>query len=132
MELIADTTFLIGLWRKQSWAVSFAKSNSHRSLILPWVVLGEFWHGALMAGHDPEIVERFLAKGLPSNDACAVVPAYARICKQLQESGFYKNIGQNDLWIAAVGITRDAPLVTRNCRHFEKIAGLKLEVLVPD
>ena len=129
MELIADTTFLIGLWRKQAWAISFAKSNSRRSMGLPWIVLGEFWHGALAAGHNPEIVTRFLSVGLPLTDAETVVPAYVEICRQLQDKGFYRHIGQNDLWIAAVSLAYDKPLVTRNCRHFDRIDGLKLEVL---
>ena len=131
MELIADTTFLVGLWRKQPWAVSFAMSNRHRSLGLPWIVMGEFWHGALVAGHDAETVTRFLAVGLPLTDAEAVVPTYAKLCGRLQAKSFYKGIGQNDLWIAAVSLTFDLPLVTRNRRHFHQIEGLRLEVLEP-
>jgi hypothetical protein len=38
------------------------------------VVRGEFWHGALRAGHDPAEVERFLSLGLPLDGALAVVP----------------------------------------------------------
>jgi tRNA(fMet)-specific endonuclease VapC len=129
VELIADTTFLIGLWRRQSWAVSYAKANTHRAIGLPWIVLGEFWHGAVRAEHDPEVVERFLSIGLPLVDAESAVPAYAKICSGLQAAGFYQGIGQNDLWIAAVCLAFDRPLVTRNRRHFDKIDGLRLEVL---
>jgi predicted nucleic acid-binding protein len=52
MELIADTSFLVGLWRKQSWAVGFAQSNRQRVPGIPWVVLGEFWHGARKASDE--------------------------------------------------------------------------------
>lgn len=38
------------------------------------MVRGEFWHGALRAGHDPDEMERFLSLGLPQVDAPAVVP----------------------------------------------------------
>lgn len=132
MELIADTSFLVGLWRKQPWAVDFAQANRQRVLGIPWVVLGEFWHGALRAGHDAEVVRRFLLSGLPVYDAAPVVSVYARICCQTQECGFYTEIGQNDLWIAATALSLRLPLVTRNRRHFHRMEGLRLEVLADD
>lgn len=128
MELIVDTTLLIGIWREQPWAVSFARGN-RKSMGIPWVVLGEFWHGATRAGHDPQVVKQFLSVGLPLTDATVAVPSYGRLCSQLEGESFYKGIGQNDLWIAAVCLAYDKPLVTRNRRHFEKIDGLRLEVL---
>jgi predicted nucleic acid-binding protein len=130
MELIADTSFLVGLWRKQSWAVDFAQANRQRVLGIPWIVLGEFWHGAVKAGHSTEVVRKFLLAGLPIYDVADVVPIYARVCCQAQEKGFYSEIGQNDLWIAATALSLNLPLVTRNCRHFDKIAGLRFEALV--
>ena len=132
MELIADTSFLVGLWRKQVWAVDFAQANRQRVLGIPWVVLGEFWHGALRAGHDAEVVRRFLLSGLPVYDVSPFVLVYARICCQAQESGFYQEIGQNDLWIAATALSLRLPLVTRNRRHFHQIEGLRLELLADD
>ena len=129
MELIADTSFLVGLWRGQAWAQSFAKAHSSRSLGLPWIVQGEFWHGAIRAGHDPEKVRDFLSIGVLLNDAEPVVPAYARICAALQDAPGYRTIGQNDLWIAAVAVTFALPLVTKNLRHFGHIEGLRVEAL---
>lgn len=129
MDLITDTSFLIGLWRNQPWAVSFARRHSAKSLGIPWVVLGEFWHGAIRAGHDSERVEGFLGIGVPILDAGPAVESYGRICAQLQDTSHYWDIGQNDLWIAAVAISHNLPLVTRNQRHFREIKGLKLEVI---
>jgi predicted nucleic acid-binding protein len=129
MDLIADATLLVGLWRKHRWAVEFGRSNSSRVLGLPWVVLGEFWHGATRAGHDPQLVGAFLQTGLPIYDASAAIPFYARVCTQAQVDGFYGDIGQNDLWIAAVALANGLPLVSRNKRHFGKVEGLKLVVL---
>lgn len=132
MELIADTTFLIGLWRKQSWAVRYAGKNTGRSLGIPWIALGEFWHGAIRAGHDPAKVSDFLKIGMPVCDAAPCVERYARTCSNLQSQGQYREIGQNDLWLAAVAMTYDLPLVTRNRRHFDKIDGLKVEILADE
>ena len=129
MDLIADTTFLVGLWRGQSWATQFAKNNPQTRLGLPWVVLGEFWHGSIRAGHDPVTVTEFLALGIPILETEPTIQAYAHLCAGLQETSGYKQIGQNDLWIAAVCIATALPLVTRNVRHFQQIKGLQLRVI---
>ncbi|MCC5842809.1 MAG: type II toxin-antitoxin system VapC family toxin [Verrucomicrobia bacterium] len=129
MDLIADTSFLVGLWRRQPWAMSFARENAGCSLGFPWVVLGEFWHGATRAGHDPARVRAFLDMGIPLLDPSPVIRVYARLCTELQDQGGYKKIGQNDLWIAAVAVEADLPLVSRNQRHFREIPNLELRVL---
>lgn len=129
MDLIADTTFLVGLWRGQPWASSFAHAHPELRLGLPWVVLGEFWHGAVRAGHDRVTVAEFLALGIPILETEPTIQAYANLCSALQDTPGYKQIGQNDLWIAAVSIASSLPLVTRNARHFEQIKGLQLRVI---
>jgi predicted nucleic acid-binding protein len=132
VDLIADTTLLVGIWRKQRWALDFARANEGRVIGLPWIVLGEFWHGATRAGHEITTVESFLEIGIPLMDPKPVIPIYAGMCTRLQEenAASYSAIGQNDLWIAATALYFDKPLVTRNRRHFEAIAGLR--VLIPD
>lgn len=134
MDVVADTTFLVGLWRRQSWAVAYANANAGRALGVPWVVLGEFWYGALRAGHPESLVREFLSIGIPIADATAIVPVYARICADLQggDPEGYRSVGQNDLWIAATAVGLGKPLVTRNQRHFGAIPALHLEVLAPD
>ena len=129
MDLIADITFLVGLWRGQPWASSFARSHLEMRIGLPWVVLGEFWHGAVRAGHDPSTVSEFLALGIPILETEPTIQAYAHLCANLQDTLGYKQIGQNDLWIAAVSIASALPLVTRNERHFQQIKGLQLRVI---
>ena len=129
MDLIADTTLLVGLWRGQSWARDFASANAGRTLGIPWVVMGEFWHGAPQARHDPEKVRGFLALGQPLHDTEPIMPAYARLCAAIQSKQIWKEIGQNDLWIAATALATGKPLVTRNKRHFLQIKDLQLEVV---
>lgn len=129
MDLIADTSLLIGLWRRQGWAVSFASANPSKSLGIPWVVLGEFWHGATRARHDASVVQGFLSVGIPLLDPEPVVPVYARICAAIQDSPGYREIGQNDLWIAAASIAFNKPLITRNLRHFDRIPDLRVEAV---
>lgn len=129
MDLIADTSFLVGLWRGQGWATSFAMSNQGKSLGIPWVVLGEFQHGATRAGHPQERVDEFLALGIPMMDPSPVIPAYATLCASIQREPWWREMGQNDLWIAACALSAGLPLVTRNHRHFGKIAGLQVLAL---
>ena len=129
MDLIADTSLLVGVWRSQAWARSFIVANDTKTLGIPWVVLGEFWHGAMKVGHDETQVRRFLSIGLAVMDPEPVIPVYARICASLRNQNVYRSIGQNDLWIAATSVALGKPLVTGNVRHFEKIEGLQLEIL---
>jgi predicted nucleic acid-binding protein len=129
MDLVADTSFLVGLWRGQSWATQFAATHPQTRLGLPWIVLGEFWHGALRAGHDPVTVTEFLALGIPILETEPTIQSYARLCAVIQDTPAYRQIGQNDLWIAAVSLAMDRPLVTRNSRHFDQIPGLQLQVI---
>ena len=116
--------------------MAFAKANSRKSLALPWVVLGEFQHGARRAGHDSDLVREFLGLGRPLLDPEPVIPAYAEICAALQDHspGSWRSIGQNDLWIAAAAtaIAFAKPLVSRNQRHFALIESLRLEVIGGD
>jgi predicted nucleic acid-binding protein len=129
MDLIADTSLLIGLWRGQPWATSFAQTHASSRLGIPWIVLGEFWHGATRAGHDASRVKDFLSIGIPLLETEKVIPIYAQLCAKLQDTPDYRGIGQNDLWIAAVSIAYARPLVTRNARHFSSIEGLQLLVV---
>jgi len=95
------------------------------------LLLGEFWHGSVRAGHDVKTVSEFLAVGLSIIDPVPVIPVYAHICAKIQFEPVYKLIGQNDLWIASVAVALDKPLLSRNRRHFESIPNLRLEVLQP-
>ena len=55
MDLLADTTFLIDLWREQRKAgpaTTFAGERADLTLGLPWIVAGEFLGGGVIAGHD--------------------------------------------------------------------------------
>ena len=132
MDFVADTTLLVGLWRRQAWALAFAQKEAGKSVGLPWTVLGEFRHGATVAGHSTQQVEAFLRLGVPLLDPVPVIPVYARLCSELQIKKVYRLIGQNDIWIGATAIAAQCPLITRNPRHFHHMSDLEVEVLIPD
>ena len=54
-------------------------------------------------------------------DACW---QYSRAYRYLAQHGML--IGTNDLWIAAIALAHELPLVTRNRRHFERVPGLRV------
>ena len=64
-------------------------------------------------------------------DATSVVPAYARICAALAFCPAYRLIGQDDLWIAAVAVSFNKPLLTSNRFHINLFDGFQLELLEP-
>lgn len=132
MDGVADTTLLIGLWRSQPWALRFVSENRDYVVGIPWTVQGEFLHGAVRAEHDLDRVEAFLHRGITLSPGRQTMMAYAHTAAALQEVGIYREIGQNDIWIAASAIAHGKPLITRNRRHFDQMPGLELIVLDED
>ena len=65
--------------------------------------------------------------GVQLVDPVPVVPHYARICAQLSGQKEYRNIGQNDLWIAAHARAFGMTVVTNNTSHFARVPGLAVE-----
>lgn len=63
-------------------------------------------------------------ESLPVDDAAA--EQYALLRAQLQREGSL--IGANDMLIAAVALTHQCALVTRNAKEFSRVAGLRVEV----
>jgi tRNA(fMet)-specific endonuclease VapC len=61
---------------------------------------------------------------LPFDDDAA--ERYGILRAQLKREG--RIIGSNDLLIAAIALTADAILVTRNLDEFRRVGGLRLEV----
>lgn len=128
MEYLADTVFLIDLWRekvKGGPAIRFAATHEGDSVCICWVVEGEFLSGALQAGHDSADVQGFVSRYPVVHSTPAIVERYARICADMRRAGT-PPVGANDLWIAAVAMDRGVPLLSRNASEFSRIPNLKL------
>lgn len=124
-SLIFDTTFLIDFQRErnrtQGRAHEFLQSHRRDTAFLPVPAYGEFAEG-FPDRTEPaflSLVESF--ELLPVTRA--VADAYAEAVRDLRGKG--KLIGTNDLWIAAVALEKDWPLVTRNLNEFSRISGLR-------
>eukprot|EP01012_Entosiphon_sulcatum_P032289 TRINITY_DN41087_c0_g1_i1.p2 TRINITY_DN41087_c0_g1~~TRINITY_DN41087_c0_g1_i1.p2 ORF type:complete len:132 (-),score=19.89 TRINITY_DN41087_c0_g1_i1:85-480(-) len=87
---------------------------------------GEIWYGVKKNGSE-ELAQKVLAVTRRLYVAPLQLPTdqrYAEIRLALRQG---KNIGPNDLWIAAHAVALDAVLVTNNEREFSRVPGLKVE-----
>ena len=127
-EAILDTTFLIDLQRshrnaRNQQAIAWLKKNPNVILKIPSIVLGEFSAG-FSDPSAPEIVtlehqHEILEVGV------GAAKKYGRIYRSMKENG--NLIGGNDLWVAAIALEENLPLVTRNVADFERVDGLTVE-----
>ena len=127
MDFLADTSFLIDLWRESARpgaAMRFARANTSRQVGICWVVAGEFLSGGLAAGHDGEQIAGFLERYPVVQSNPHIVGEYARIFAELKPHN--NLIGPNDLWIAACARALDVPLLTANVQEFGRVHDLKV------
>ena len=127
MDLLADTTFLIDLWREQrrpGLATAFAHRSRELAVGLPWVVAGEFLSGGAAAGHDVQALAGYLAAYPVVHSTDAIVRRYADLYVEVRRNKL--GMGPNDLWIAACALSIGLPLITRNARDFGSLAGLTI------
>lgn len=124
-SLIFDTTFLIDFQRERNRAPGrahdFLRSHARDAAFLPTPAYGEFAEGFADRSDAAflSLVESF--ELLPVTRPVADV--YAAVVRDLRATG--KLIGTNDLWIAAVALEKQWPLVTRNLQDFSRVPGLR-------
>jgi tRNA(fMet)-specific endonuclease VapC len=126
-SLILETSFLIDLEREQQRgpgpAVAFLESNEEARLYLSFIVAGELAAGMSLSNRARW--EAFLAPFFVLPSTPDVSWEYGRAYRYLQENG--RQIGGNDLWIAATGLAYRMPIVTRNAEHFRRVPNLDVE-----
>lgn len=125
MDLLADTGFLIDLWRevsKPGAASRFASANAAKQIGLCWVVAGEFLCGGMAAQHDAGMITAFLARYPVVQSNPSIIHEYANLFVELKRQN--QLIGPNDLWIAACARAMDLPLLTANTAEFKRVPGL--------
>ncbi len=95
-------------------------------LFLPAIVLGELLYGAINSKQSKEnkkAIYDFLENSvlLPVDEA--ICNRYSTIRFYLKQAG--NPIPENDIWIAAICLEYNIPLLTRD-KHFEKVSELKV------
>ena len=126
-SLIFDTSFLIDFQRERKSrhpgrAHRFLESHADKGAYLSVVAYGEYAEG-FDSLSDPafvSVVESF--EILPVTRKSA--ERYGEIARSLRADG--RLIGSNDLWIAAVALENDLPLVSADTSHLGRVPGLQL------
>ena len=117
--MILDTNAL------SAWAEGYAgverPLRSSRRLVLPSIVLGEYYFGIRQSRHRRRY-EDWLARNVPFTEVATITSAtantYADIRIELKQAG--NPIPQNDVWIGALARQHALPVLS-NDRHFDSI-----------
>lgn len=125
MELIADTTVLIDLWRYRKTPrriLDLSEKVGEAAILVPWITQAEFSRGALFKNVSLELLAEFYRRfHLVPLDQKAM-DAYCRLWVAMARTGCATDYP--DLWIAASAVSRKSPVLTRNPKHFTNVPEL--------
>jgi predicted nucleic acid-binding protein len=121
--VILDTDAL-SAWADGHPGAGAALASAAR-LVVPVVVLGEYYFGVLQSRHRPRY-EQWLAENLPVAELAVVGHATARAYGQLRFELKRRGtpIPANDAWIAALARQHDLPVLS-NDPHFDAVPGIR-------
>ena len=121
--MILDTNAL-SAWAEGVAAVE-APLRSARRLVVPSIVLGEYYFGIRQSSHRDRYQD-WLRRYLPLAEIAIVTHAtagvYADVRLELKRSG--NPIPPNDAWIAAFARQHGLP-VSSNAAHFDRVDGVQ-------
>jgi predicted nucleic acid-binding protein len=129
--ICVDTTFLVDLWREKKLPVSHARQvlvdHAGEDFVVPAHAAGEFLEGgASVSGERLALSLRFLRMFRVGEIGIETAQQYALLVASLRAASSLRGKSKPDLWIAAWALEHNAPLVTRNTRHFEDVPDLVL------
>ena len=121
--MILDTNAL-SAWA-EGIAAAEAPLRSARRLVVPSVVLGEYYFGIRLSSHRRRY-EEWLRHHLPLAEIAVVTHAtasvYADVRLELRRTG--NPIPPNDAWIAALARQHGLPVLS-NDAHFDRVDGVR-------
>lgn len=124
----ADTSFIISLERREKVALEKIQQleASGDLLYTTAVTVAELYRGAYSSREKAKalrevkgLLDRFVVLNLDHDSAL--------LWGQLAHSMRSDSIGDRDLFIASISLSNNQTLVTKNKKHFERIAGLRVE-----
>ncbi len=125
--MILETTFLVDLDREISRgttgpAQEFLEQDAQERLYITPTIAGELAAGPRIGDREAwaALIAPFRILEI-NRDVCW---EFGRAYRFLRDNGLL--IGANDLWIAATGLAYQAPVVTRNERHYRRVPGLRV------
>lgn len=128
MRFVLDTNTCIYALKLRGRVVDRLREHTPDDLSLTIVTVAELWFGALKSSRPIPTrreVDAFLAPFtvLPFDREAA--EAYARSRLALQRAG--RPIGERDLLIASIALSRGLTVVTHNVSEFGRVPGLRTE-----
>lgn len=126
-----DTTFLVDLLREARRgpgpAMAFLDTAADQELAISIHVLCELYAGAELSNNYPreqQAIQSVCAALRIRHTGDDLPRVYGALLATLQKSG--RSIATMDLLIAAAALADDAPLVTRNLGHFQRVPDLRV------
>lgn len=126
-----DTTFLVDLLREARRgpgpATAFLETLEDQELAISVHALCELYAGAELSSNfsrEQETIQRICSALSIRHPDEKLAPIYGSILATLQRSG--RTISTMDLLIAASALVDQAPLLTRNLDHFQRVPGLEV------
>ncbi len=121
---MVDTTAIIDLWRhrRAEYRLVEVRQKIGSNPVISHQVLYEYARGALYRGVAKEKVARFLADFKILEQSEEQSYRAAQIDADLRKRG--TTVGPGDIWIAAVALEKDLPVLTANVKDFSKIPGV--------
>jgi predicted nucleic acid-binding protein len=119
--LLLDTNVYTFLTDPRKLRRDWAAAVQGRTLVLSFVTVGEVLHGAMSAGWS----DRNLAAMESRLRAYPVIPGTFGVARKFAElrRRFHKQIGDDDLWIAACALAQPQPIpLATTDDHFQLIA----------
>ena len=133
MGVILDTSVLIEAERRESEIQQFAESRKDEVFGLSVISVAELLHGVHRADSTERRIKRsaYVEKVIELfpiyNFEISIARIYAELWSDLSKRGI--QIGAHDLIIGSTALSLGFSVATHNKRHFEKIEGLKIEIL---
>jgi predicted nucleic acid-binding protein len=133
MGVILDTSVLIEAERRESEIQQFARGREEEVFGLSGISVAELLHGVHRAKSTKRRVKRsaYVEKVIELfpiyHFEISMARIYAELWSELSKSGI--QIGAHDLIIGSTALSLGFSVATFNKRHFERIAGLKIEIL---
>ena len=133
MGVILDTSVLIEAERHEFEIDKFTENREEEVFGLSVITVAELLHGVHRADSTMRRLKRsaFVEKIIEFFPIyvfeVSIARIYAELWSDLSKRGI--QIGAHDLIIGSTALSLGFSLVTHNIRHFEKIEGLKIEIL---
>ena len=119
--LMLDTNVLTFLTDPRNPKPEWDEVIRGRTLVLSFVTVGEILHGTMKSGWSKKQIADVEAR----LGAYPVIPGTIGVSKKYAElrRWFYKQVGENDLWIAACALMQPEPVsIATDDRNFDAIA----------